>query len=278
MKVAISLYKGGQPFDADKCTHEDSKALGLICPFCKESVFLVRGFTRRLRYVTASWHHYKTSPQSPICEQRSLSAEGRQLLKQFSSGARKQRLELFNKRFWDIYCYQKHVPKNVLNILRLSPSQDTLQKIINYCHRNWNPEEISSGLSDCLKAIQQAEPNQLKQHPSLKEVPETTKNSILQELTSLKFSALRYKILVEVIHWLKTVTAKRSFTCLMLVAIEDCLEVHQPPIHFQQAINMTICSLVLTDWEAAIAALDTPTRGLGFNPTPTPISKIAKYS
>lgn len=41
MELAASLYNGGQLISAQEGDYSTSRELGLICPFCKESVFLL---------------------------------------------------------------------------------------------------------------------------------------------------------------------------------------------------------------------------------------------
>src|SRR4028119_406439 len=110
MKLASSLYKGGELLDASEPDYECSKEFGMVCPFCKEAVFLAREHTRNNSNVRASWRHYWVSTQSTFCEERALSVQGKEILKQLQPEARGQRLKLFNRRFWEIYRYEKDVP------------------------------------------------------------------------------------------------------------------------------------------------------------------------
>lgn len=107
MKQAKSMYQGGELIDAKYCDYDSCKELGLLCPFCDEPVFLVRECVRQRQkshkvfLVDPFFSHYKSGDISE-CELRSRSIEGQAYLEQLSPVKKGQRLELFNKFFWEM--------------------------------------------------------------------------------------------------------------------------------------------------------------------------------
>jgi hypothetical protein len=81
------------------------------------------------------------------------------------------------------------------------------------------------------------------------------KASACEEFQAVEYSPLRLKILGEAIDWLGSRSAfdGGAFDKLIQFAIIDCWEAFRPPIHSSQIAYMAISSLILTDWEEAIA-------------------------
>jgi hypothetical protein len=269
MKFASSLYRGGELVDASVASYQDNRELGLVCPFCKESVFLAREHTRKETLVRASWRHYKMSQRSAFCEERALSVKGKEQLKQLQSEARGQRLKLFNRRFWEIFKQKKHIPPIPPMTLKeaclLFTDKQTLKKIIIHCKEKWD-----------VPAILQAIPHKIQSTLGSPELANAIRNQIgfvgedrvqeaLDYYTNIEFSILRYKILSEVIEWLGTETASSSFEKVIELAFLDCVEIYPMPVHTEQIAHMAIVSLILTDWEVAINSLKSPTKGIGFS-------------
>ncbi len=266
MDLAASLYKGGQLISATESDYSTSRELGLICPFCKESVYLVRGHLRQGKMVTAAWRHYKYSPQSNYCERRAVSGEGKAILAEFKPQARNQRLKLFNRRFWEIFCYKKAIPGNLKKTLLRFMSAAKLEKMCRHCHERWDAEAIKAIIPEIIsfRLKNKKAEEYLRSHPSLKgAIPEIAEN-LVEEFVNIKFSVLRLKILHEVIDWLETKTAFTAFEKIIQLSLYDCLEILPFPVHSQSVQDMAITSLVLTDWEEAIASLDSKTRAIGF--------------
>lgn len=276
MKLASSLYKGGELLDASEADYECSKDFGMVCPFCKEAVFLAREHTRKNSNVRASWRHYKVSTQSAFCEERALSVQGKEILKQLQPEARGQRLRLFNRRFWDIYKYEKDVPLLDEATSRILDNK-TVNLLVKHCRERWDVPAIMQSIPGKIESIMDAVE---KRGPELvtvlntvgldqltfaeqKDVLENAQNS-LDHFADLKFSLLRHKILSEVIEWLPTETASASFRKVIQLAIIDRHEIYKPTLHSSAIANMAVSSLILTDWEVAIASLKEPQKGLGF--------------
>lgn len=276
MRLASSLYKGGELVDATEANYECSRELGMICPFCKEAVFLAREHTRKNSNVRASWRHYKVSTQSTFCEERALSVQGKEMLKQLQSEARGQRLRLFNRRFWEIYKYDKGVPP-LDTATRHIFDDKTVNLLVKHCKDRWDIPAIMKIIPGKIESIAKTvEKRDLALVPVLnsldlgqltfaeqQDVLEAAQNS-LSYFAGTKFSLLRHKILSEVIEWLPTETASASFRKVIQLAIIDCRAISDPHIHSSAIANVAVSSLILTDWEAAIASLKEPTKGLGF--------------
>lgn len=262
MKYAASLYKGGNLFDALNCDYSSSRELGLICPFCRGSVFLAKG-----QRVAPHWRHYRVTVESEYCEKRSLSPEGKEELIALQIPAQKQRLKLFNRRFWEIYKHKKDVPVNLRRRCPRAVGEDTLSRLIKHCHEQWHVEQIIEALPRKLKwrkTQTEAVESALRIHPALEGVTQEIAEELVNDFVKTEISVLRYKILIEVVLWLKTVTARESFEKVLMLALIDSLEVLPPPIHSQAIAEMMVVSLALTDWEEAIASLDNKTKAIGF--------------
>lgn len=104
MKYATSIYLGGEPIQARDCDHQSSRELGLLCPTCKEAVFLVSGygFDRAGKRISIDPHfsHYKGG--SLECEMR-CEQKSREDWEKLRIEAHNQRLDLFNRQFFEVF-------------------------------------------------------------------------------------------------------------------------------------------------------------------------------
>jgi len=108
MRYAKSMYRGGLIVDSDECDYESSRHLGIICPFCSQAVFLRKGgsYIRDGKEITVSpafCHYQSNDTTAQDCELRSLRREGEEYIKRLEIESRGQRLELYNKRLWEIF-------------------------------------------------------------------------------------------------------------------------------------------------------------------------------
>jgi hypothetical protein len=104
MKYATSLYLGGEPIQALDCDHQSSRELGLLCPTCKEAVFLVAGYGfdragKRVR-IDPHFSHYKGG--SYECEMR-CNTRTKEDWEKLRIEAHNQRLDLFNRQFFEVF-------------------------------------------------------------------------------------------------------------------------------------------------------------------------------
>ena len=266
MEFASALYKGGDLVAAQTANYESYKELGCICPFCKENVFLAREHDRNGSLVRASWRHYKLSANTSYCENRALSAIGKELLEKFKPQARNQRLRLFNRRFWDIFTYKKYVPKNLkAACLQVVGDSEILTEIVKNCRATWDVELIIKHIPQNPKIDVDALTESILQHPSLSfsQSPEFAgeiAQELLAEHANVRTSALNHKISCEVVAWLKTPTARPAFEKVIQVALLDCAEVLPQPVKVADIVNMALANLVWSNWSEAIDSL----KGVGF--------------
>jgi hypothetical protein len=101
MKVAKSIYLGGNLVEAKTADYTSSKNLGLVCPFCQNAVFWRQSYIRGELKISASFVHYKAK-MGDTCELRSMTKEGKQQLEQLEIESRNQRLALFQNHLWEL--------------------------------------------------------------------------------------------------------------------------------------------------------------------------------
>lgn len=267
MKYAASIYKGGTLIDATFGNYQDYKDKGLICPFCNEAVYWVRGHIRGNYEVAPAWHHYKMSSNSVYCEKRSLTSQGKEELKQLQSQAKGQRLKLFNRRFIEIYMHKKSFGMSYTKMKRLCNKAlgEDCKMVLEVSKQNWDPDLIVSKLPETIRRISRDERviEAIAMHPAFN--PDFLPASeVKEQILPEKYPVLRMKILSEVVHWIVTDSAKDAWEFVMLGAILDYIEVTRPPYDLGSIAEMLLFSFTLTDWVEAINSLPEPTRGLGF--------------
>lgn len=265
MKLATSLYLGGELVEADRADYSTSRELGAVCPFCKEAVFLAREHERQGVKVSSSWRHYKMSDRSAYCENRALTAEGKELLSQLQPEARGQRLKLFNNKFWEIYKFMKSFPQPLKKACLCFLDEPTLNHMVRHCHRLWDVNAIVRALPQ--KMLVSAD--DLKQHPLSENMSSQLIKSLAEDFNKSQTSILNHKICCEVVAWLGTKSAYPSFEKVTQLALLDCFQIFPHPVHSNQVANMVITSIVLTDWQKAIESVGDRVgarklRGIGF--------------
>lgn len=114
MQLASSMRYGGLLVNASDCNYEDYKNLGLVCPNCHESVFLIQEHDRHYKSsktskVAAHFSHRKEKSAQAIalCELRVNQISAAEI-KRRENASRNQRLRLFNRHLWNILttCYK----------------------------------------------------------------------------------------------------------------------------------------------------------------------------
>lgn len=108
MKYAAAIRYGGQLVEAAEVDYESYKALGLLCPNCKEPVFL-QGASRRLtrdKVVQVPCHFKHFAAKDPAlvkqCEARVAKYDQSEVQRR-ATIARNQRLKLLQRWFWTIF-------------------------------------------------------------------------------------------------------------------------------------------------------------------------------
>ncbi len=115
MQLASSIRYGGLLVNAADCDHEAYRNLGLTCPHCHESVFLVQGHERyyqKTSKVIEIASHFCHRPDKnkeaiALCELRSRQITSAEIQKR-ETKSKNQRLQLFNRYLWSILstCYK----------------------------------------------------------------------------------------------------------------------------------------------------------------------------
>ena len=108
MKYAAAMRFGGQLVEAIACDYNDYKYLGLLCPECKDPVFLraegVRALGEKEIKISPHFSHFpaKDPTLAKLCEKRVAQYTEVELQKRVSQ-ARGQRLKFFQRWFWDCF-------------------------------------------------------------------------------------------------------------------------------------------------------------------------------
>lgn len=114
MQLASSIRYGGLLVNASDCNYTDYKNLGLVCPNCHESVFLIQEHDRhykssKISTVAAHFNHRqeKSAQAIALCELRVKQISAAEI-KRRENASRHQRLRLFNRHLWNILttCYK----------------------------------------------------------------------------------------------------------------------------------------------------------------------------
>lgn len=261
MQEAACLYQGGQLIGAQECDRALAPSLGLVCPLCKEAVFWVREYVMHGKRIPPGFKHYKITTATADCELRSLSKEGRQVLRQMQKPAADQRLKLFNRRFWEIYSFEKVLPPP--RLIKEATYDPQIVSVVQHCRDRWHVCEIAKMLPSMIALLDSPKGREaFKNHPeSQGQDPDLVANLVTR---FENYPLLRLKIASEVVAWLRTGSGRESFAKMVAVAVDNCLQVSPPPIHTQQVANMMVCNIVMTDWERAIASIESPSRAIGF--------------
>lgn len=191
MRYSKSMYWAGWVIDADECDYNSSKQLGLLCPFCSEAVYLIRGYTRKMaesgkeHAIRASFGHYESESKSDVdvCELRSTRPEGKEYIEKLKMEGRNQRLKLFNRRFIEIFMTSHKIPPRDLKYCKQSFGEKWLTKTYQLVRVAWRQQraEISRNSEDYFNlAIKQSA---LELPPELKDFQEFMKQHGGGELT-----------------------------------------------------------------------------------------------
>jgi uncharacterized protein YbaR (Trm112 family) len=162
MKYASSIKYGGQLIDAKDCDYNSYKHLGLVCPECKNPVFVRAEHTRtapkskEVVKVEQSFAHFKAVDPAQVlaCENR-VAAYNRRGLERKAAAAKNQRLKLLHRWFWDIYYRCFELERRIVGIdkeenrRRLTAlahqicSETEMQQVIK-AFQSFTPEEIAA--------------------------------------------------------------------------------------------------------------------------------------
>jgi hypothetical protein len=104
MDIARAMYKGGKIIHADECDFASYKNLGLLCPFCKQEVYLRKGNIRKPYF---AHFHATSSRQVEECELRASVYSTSTKISSFIQD-RTQRLEIFQQHFLSMIYVEKN--------------------------------------------------------------------------------------------------------------------------------------------------------------------------
>jgi len=148
-----SIYLGGNLIAAIDCDYDSSRDLGLICPFCDQPVFLVRGSEKRreksgVTYSVAPHFNHYSASEGEQCEARSKTTEGQKWLDEIRIERHNQRLDLFNNHFWDMVRNSHDYPKNP----KANISEFELKSLADNVREWWNkhPDQIRDWISQSM--------------------------------------------------------------------------------------------------------------------------------
>jgi phage-related protein len=147
MKESKSLYLGGAIVFAADCDYQSSKKLGLICPYCSEAVFLRSGSVRETtlrnkqkatQTINPTFAHYNGSLTSMECENRATTKEGKERIRAIIIESHNQRLELFNKRLWDLIKNDRNIrEKKLLRRIKTCLTHQELNSLFIQSRQEW---------------------------------------------------------------------------------------------------------------------------------------------
>ena len=101
------MFYGGVLIAATDADHDSYKRLGLLCPHCKDAVFLQAPSQRQTEGkpidIPAHFKHFKAKDPALVkeCENRVNKYDAKEI-RRSAARARNQRLKLLQRRFWEV--------------------------------------------------------------------------------------------------------------------------------------------------------------------------------
>ena len=101
------MFYGGVLIAATDADHDSYKRLGLLCPHCKDAVFLQAPSQRqgegKIVAIPTHFKHFKAKDPALVkeCENRVNKYDAKEI-RRSAARARNQRLRLLQRRFWEI--------------------------------------------------------------------------------------------------------------------------------------------------------------------------------
>ncbi len=250
------MYRAGLQVGADNCDYDSAKRLGIICPFCKEAVFLRRGNyherSGRPVIVPNSFAHYGSDDLvAKQCELRAKRQEGIEYLDRLRAESKRQRLKLYNDHLWEMIAADRNISRQQLLQQRKwfgMKAITAFSKTVCRCWQKHQPSGANYGIiAEAVKAISTGEALDLYRSPLVKE--ETQLQSIWMNNID---QALHLMICCEISDFLGTRTAgyaleKICAACLLL------LRMQKPNLHPKnvtpEEMRLTIAGFIAgTHW------------------------------
>lgn len=152
MKYASSIRYGGQLIEAIDCDYDSYKDLGLLCPECKDPVFL-RANTTQFRSgkevaIASHFAHFPGKDPALVlaCENRVKQYDAKELEKR-ARQSREQRRRLFNQHFYKIISKSIGFDDAMIEITKKDPEAT---KIVNNLIRVFSEKEVQASLKVSL--------------------------------------------------------------------------------------------------------------------------------
>ena len=134
MQYGSSMFFGGQLIDAADADYNSYKDLGLLCPNCKEPIFLQAISQRQmgdtLTQIPAHFKHFKVKAPALVkeCESRVRQYDTSEFQRR-ASQARNQRLKLLQRHFWGIFAgyFESEINVPMNSVTESLPNTFTMQ-------------------------------------------------------------------------------------------------------------------------------------------------------
>lgn len=160
MKYASSIRYGGQLVEASDCDYDSYRKLGLLCPECKDPVFLRANTTqiRQGKEVLIASHFAHFSGKDPAvvlaCESR-VKQYGTKELEKRASQSREQRRRLFNRYFYRMICSHLQVEYDlrIPALLLKAPGNKAIIEKLILCYAD--KEVAENSRTNIRKSIEQ---------------------------------------------------------------------------------------------------------------------------
>ncbi len=128
------MFFGGQLVDAADADYNSYRDLGLLCPNCKEPIFLQAISQRQmgdtLIQIPAHFKHFKVKDPALVkeCESRVRQYDASEFQRR-ASQARNQRLKLLQRHFWSIFAgyYESEIGVTMNSVIESSPNTFTMR-------------------------------------------------------------------------------------------------------------------------------------------------------
>lgn len=279
MKYAKSIYRAGDIVNAIDCNYESSAKLGLVCPFCQQAIFLRVGSTYDRQgqqiIMPAAFCHYKTDdPFAEDCELRSTRKDGEEYLEKLRIDSHGQRLDIYNKRLWDIV-------KKSLNVTSLKQIKKEFGDRFIQTGFLLARQELNRSLDFYIEQTRmfgseefiRKNREQLKKHVGAEVLDHILKFDLKRSKYDLN---LQYVIVQEVLEFLSTRTGGYAFRNLFTLSLleqctnlftvtfkrkaeSNCIKLFSDSVkkYTSQSHLETICAMLLNvDWVTFMFELD----------------------
>lgn len=219
MKLAASIRYGGELIRAEEAGYEDYRHMGLICPHCKDPVYLTTSHIRHLASgdsanIPAQFRHFGASDPVLVrtCVARVARYDAKEIEKR-ASVARHQRLKMLQRWFWSIFTTRAETFSLYLEDPATRETRDVslyLVEPVRQCFLEKGEKDIDQALEFLTEPFE--------------DDPEITDPRLKRDLTRLTKLDLRLHsaICKEVLGFLQSRTSTHIFNQAIIAAIGLC--------------------------------------------------------